>query len=228
MNDIFKLGENFLNISPLTSAINILLAFALSFVIAWVYKKTHRGLSYSQSFVFSLIMMGTLVSVVMMVIGNSVARAFTLLGSFTIIRFRSAIKDTKDMAFIFWALVTGLAVGTGNYLIAITTTIVTILIVLFLSKINFGSMRSYDHILTFSLELVAGQRDDIYKDVFSKYLKNNSLFNLNTKEDNKKINFTFSIKLINDDNLNKFISELKELGGISQVNLITSKDDIEY
>lgn len=227
MENIFGLGENFLNISPLTAMINIALAFALSLIIAWVYKKTHRGLSYSQSFVFTIILMGTLVSVVMMIIGNSVARAFTLLGSFTIIRFRSAIKDTKDMAFIFWVLVTGLAVGTGNYLIAATTTGLVILIVLFLSKINFGSMRSYDHILTFSLEASMAQ-NETYKGVFSRHLKSDSLLNLNAKEEDKRMNFTYSVKLINEDGLNKFVSELKEVAGISRVNLITAKDDIEY
>ncbi len=216
-----------LNISPLTAVINIAMAFALSLVIAWVYKKTHRGLSYSQSFVFTLVIMGTLVSVVMMIIGNSVARAFTLLGSFTIIRFRSAIKDTKDMAFIFWALVTGLAIGTENYIIAIITTALVIGIVLILSKFNFGSIRSYDLILTFSIE---GEYvpSDVYLPVFNKYLSSQNLLNVNTKEDSKRMNFTFSVKLIEDDGTNNFVADLRATAGIKNVNLISSREDIEY
>jgi uncharacterized membrane protein YhiD involved in acid resistance len=227
MPNFLTSGGDLLNISPLTAVINIAMAFALSLVIAWVYKKTHRGLSYSQSFVFTLVIMGTLVSVVMMIIGNSVARAFTLLGSFTIIRFRSAIKDTKDMAFIFWALVTGLAIGTENYIIAIITTALVIGIVLILSKFNFGSIRSYDHILTFSIE---GENvpTDVYLPVFNKYLSSQNLLNVNTKEDSKRMNFTFSVKLIEDDGTNNFVADLRATAGIKNVNLISSREDIEY
>lgn len=225
--DILNLGGDLLNVSPLVTVVNIAVAFILSLVIAWVYKKTHRGLSYSQSFVFTLILMGTLISVVMMVIGSSIARAFTLLGAFTIIRFRTAIKDTRDMAFIFWALVTGLAVGTGNYLIALITTVLVILIVLFLSRIKFGSIRNYDYILTFSLDTTFAP-SDVYQSMFGRHLKTHTLLNLNAKEDGKKLDFVFNLRFVDENDLNKFITELKGLGGIGNVNLISSKEDIEY
>lgn len=227
MPDILNVGGSLLTTNPLTAVINIAVAFLLSLIIAWVYKKTHRGLSYSQSFVFTLVLMGTLISVVMMVIGNSIAAAFTLLGAFTIIRFRTAIKDTKDMAYIFWALVTGLSIGTGNYLIALITTVLVILIILFLSKINFGSIRNHDHILTFVLDTNIAP-SDAYQMTFNRYLKSHSLLNLNTKNEGKKLDFTFNIKFIDDDNLNKLVSDLKNVGGINPINLISAREDIEY
>ena len=117
--------------------LNIVVTFVLSFVIALVYKKTHKGLSYSQSFVFTLVLMSVIVSVVMMIIGNSLARAFGLLGAFSIIRFRTAVKDTKDTGYIFFALAIGMAVGTGSYNIAVVGTILILLVILILDKINF-------------------------------------------------------------------------------------------
>lgn len=227
MSDILSLEGGFLNISPLTAIVNIVVAFALCLLIAWIYKITHKGLSYSQSFVFTLVLMGTLISVVMMVIGNSVAVAFTLLGAFTIIRFRTAIKDTKDMAFIFWALVIGLAVGTSNYVIAVIATILVSLIVWFLYKFNFGSIKNHDHLLTFKLD-TNHSSTDVYKSVFDKYIKTHSLLSLNAKDENKRLDFVFNIKFINEIDSHKLVNELREIVGVDNVNLISAREDIEY
>lgn len=211
----------------LTVLTKIAVAFALSFVIAWFYKKTHKGLSYSQSFVLTLIFLTILISVVMMVIGNSIAKAFTLLGAFTIIRFRTAIKDTRDIAFIFWALVTGMSVGTGNYTIATITTAMLIIIVLFLSKINFGSIRNYDHVLSFVID-AEKTKSDAYKPVFERYLKRETLLNINSRDGGKKIEFTFNITFVNDKEAAEFVTGLKSTFGVEEVNLLTAKEDIEY
>ena len=76
---------------------NLVISFFLGFVISLVYKKTHKGLSYSQSFVLTNIFLAVIVSMVIMIIGNNLARAFALVGALSIIRFRTVIKDTKDI-----------------------------------------------------------------------------------------------------------------------------------
>ena len=88
-----------------TAALAMLLAFVLSQVIAWVYIYTHAGLSYSRAFVQSIILLSVIISVSMMVIGNSLAIAFGLIGALSVIRFRNVLKDTRDTSFIFAALV---------------------------------------------------------------------------------------------------------------------------
>jgi hypothetical protein len=119
--------------APFSSAgavvFNLLLSFVLVLIVSWVYKKTHKGLSYSQSFVMTLILAGVIISAVMMIIGNNIARAFGAFGAFSIIRFRTAIKDAKDIAYLFLVLAIGMAVGTRNYLIAVATTVVSLLII---------------------------------------------------------------------------------------------------
>ena len=99
---------------------NLGLACVLGLIISLIYKKTHTGLSYSQSFLITIIFVTVIVSMVMMVIGNSLARAFALVGALSIIRFRTVIKDTKDTAYVFIALAAGMAAGTSSYLLAIS------------------------------------------------------------------------------------------------------------
>ncbi|OUC07886.1 membrane protein, partial [Litorilinea aerophila] len=99
--------------------ITVVLSFLLSLVIAWVYRETHRGATYVQSFVHTLILMSMVVGIVMLIIGSNIARAFTLVGALSIVRFRNAIKETRDVGFIFFAMAIGMACGTRFYLLAI-------------------------------------------------------------------------------------------------------------
>src|SRR3989338_6815684 len=102
---------------------NIFLSFGLSLLIAIIYKKTHRGLSYSRSYVESMVMMSVLAAIAMMILGNNLVRALGILGVFTLIRFRTVIKDTKDATYLFFALAIGMGVGTGNYVISFIGTV---------------------------------------------------------------------------------------------------------
>ena len=105
--------------SPIEIVTNTLLAFILGIFISFIYKKSHKGLSYSQSFMLTLVFLTIIISLVMMIIGNNVARAFALVGALSIIRFRTVVKDTKDTAYIFMCLCSGMACGTSSYFLGI-------------------------------------------------------------------------------------------------------------
>src|SRR5206468_5735679 len=94
--------------------LGLLLAFAGGHVIAWVYMWTHTGLSYSRSFVNSLIVMPTVVALVMMVLSNNLVTAFGLMAVFAIVRFRNILRDTLDTAYILCVIVIGMAAGTDR------------------------------------------------------------------------------------------------------------------
>lgn len=214
-------------LSPATMTVGIIAAFILALFIAFIYKRTHKGLSYSQSFVFTLVLLGPLVAVVMLIIGSSVARAFTLFGAFTLIRFRTAIKDTKDIAFVFWALVTGLAVGTGNLVLAVISTLLIASIVMILSRINFGSLRNYDAVLTFTSDPERGAAGG-YRTIFDKYLKSTNLLRAGGAREGKKMEMSFHIQLLRGRDLEQFLQELRRTPGIDEVHMMTAKGDIEY
>ena len=108
-----------LNYSYAEIVINMTVALAIGVLLSIVYRLTHTGLSYSQSFSQTVVFVALIVAIVMMVIGGSLARAFALVGALSIIRFRTVLKDTKDMAYIFGALALGMAAGTSNYFLAV-------------------------------------------------------------------------------------------------------------
>src|SRR6266481_1594147 len=99
--------------------LGLLLAFGCGHVIAWVYMLTHSGLSYSRTFVNSLIVMPSLVALVMMVLSNNLITAFGMMAVFAIVRFRNILRDTLDTTYILTVLVIGMAAGTQKYASAI-------------------------------------------------------------------------------------------------------------
>ena len=109
--------------SPSDVILALTLSFFLALIVGWVYKVTHRGTSYTQSYVHTLVLMGMVVAIIMLVIGSNIARAFTLVGALSIVRFRNAVKETRDVGFIFFVMAMGMAVGTRFYLLAIISTL---------------------------------------------------------------------------------------------------------
>ena len=226
MLDLFLINaDNFYK--PENIIVNIFIAFIFALIICVVYRKTHKGLSYSQSFTFTLFMITIVGCVLMMVVGNSLARAFALFGAFSIIRFRTAIKDSRDIAFVFFALVIGMAVGTNNHMIALISTILICLIIVILSKINFGSIRKFNYILNFSA-LKNKDISDRYQAVFDKYLQESELLNVGSRQKGKYLDYSFNVRFFDDSISDKFASDLHKIKYIQEVDLISAEKDIEY
>lgn len=118
---------------------NLLLAYVLAQFIAWLYVWTHRGLSYSRNMVHSIVLLGMIVTMVMLVVGDSIARAFGLVGALAIIRFRTVVRDARDTTFIFLALAVGIAIGAQHAVVAILGTIVISLVAALLQFTDFGT-----------------------------------------------------------------------------------------
>jgi uncharacterized membrane protein YhiD involved in acid resistance len=137
--------------NDLFSYIDVMLAMALTtllcLLLSFVYRKTHRGVFYSQSFLIALVLMGVATSVVMMIIGTNIARAFSLVGALSIIRFRTAVKDTRDTAFIFLAIVVGMGIGTKFYGISILLAFFASSFVLAAHHFDFGLKKKSEKFL---------------------------------------------------------------------------------
>lgn len=214
------------NYAPLVILVNLLAAFGLGIIISLAYKANHRGLSYSQSLVFSFVLLSVTASAVIMVIGNNLARAFGLVGALSIIRFRTVVKDTKDTAYVFFALTIGLATGTSLYAIALISTAIYIAVDTILTRTNFASIRKHEYIVRFSFN-PERQTDDAYKDVFDRFLVYSHLVDINViSKDN--VEYSYNIQLKKEARLNDFINELNKIEGLSNLNIVTSRMDIEY
>ena len=208
-------------------AIGLGAAFVLSLLVALVYRATHRGLSYSQGFTVSLILIGFLIASVAMIIGNSLALAFAAFGALSIIRFRTAIKDPRDIAFVLLVVAVGLGSGSRNYILAAATAILACLVACVLYKMNFGSIRKYDYVLSFSAEAAQFQNAKL-REIFTEFLKFDQLLNVVTRENGKIIDHSFNIKFINTEEIEKFARRLSALPGVSDIDIISAKNDIEY
>lgn len=221
--------ENIASIyNPQEILINLTLSFILGVAISIVYKKTHKGLSYSQSFMITNIFVAVIVCMVIMIIGNSLARAFALVGALSIIRFRTVVKDTKDTAFIFWSLAAGMAAGTGSYFLAISGTIIISIIAFILHKTNFGSIIKSEFILQFRIESKNNKLSETFIKIIQKYTSSNVLLNSEISDDGKNIKVSYDVVLKEDQNQTELIKELSELEGLSEIVIVAAKSDVDY
>jgi uncharacterized membrane protein YhiD involved in acid resistance len=212
-------------ISAAVVIFNLILALILEVAIAWTYKRTHRGIAYSQSFLFTLVMMGLIVTAIMMVVANNIIGAFALLGAFALIRFRTIVKETRDIAFLFLALAIGVAVGTNNYAVAIIVTIFIGTLILVLHRINFGSLVRRGFILTF----LAGHGHDEknLEPIFNEFLTECRLLHIKGFKEGER-EFAYIIKPKDEQRLNTFINSLETLPNLSQPSIITGHETSEY
>lgn len=130
--------------------LSVVLSTVLALVMGLVYRVTHTGISYSRSFVLSMVIMAITISFIMLIIGSNLARAFSLVGALSIVRYRNALKDSRDTAHIFLVMAIGMACGVKLYLMAISFTVFAGIILIMLDRLGFGSVNRSMRLLQFS------------------------------------------------------------------------------
>ena len=215
-----------INYSPLEMVVNMSLALVLGILMAMVYRHTHKGLAYSQSFTLTIVFVTLIVSMVIMVIGSSLARAFALVGALSIIRFRTVVKDTKDTAFVFAGLSLGLAAGTGNYFLAVSGTVFISVLAIVLHKINFGAIYKSEFILRFRFDQNFGS--GAYLETIAEYAKRSNLLHVESAGEGRFLKLTYDIVLKEGAASDQLISAMDKTEGTSEIVLIASKNDVDY
>jgi hypothetical protein len=138
-----------------TALVAVLGAYVLSQAIAFVYIWTHQGISYSRSLVVTLVVAGLISTVLMLSIGNNLARGFGIVGTLALIRFRTQMPDPLDMIFVFASFAAGVAAGTGNIATGAIGTAVFLLVVAVLQLTGFGSRHLFDGVLRVQMPALA-------------------------------------------------------------------------
>ncbi|MBI4789287.1 MAG: DUF4956 domain-containing protein [Chloroflexi bacterium] len=197
----------------------LLLSFGLCSAIGWVYQITHRGASYTQSFVHTLVLIGMVVAVVMLVIGSDIARAFALVGSLSIVRFRNAVKETRDVGFIFLTIAVGMAIGTKFYLLAMITTVFISLIVLIMTRFNWYARRVVSQILKVQVTNNV-EYSTLFDGLFLKYTSHSELISVDSVHNGMLTELIYSVGLKKQGKVAEFLSEIKKLNGQNRVTLI--------
>ncbi len=205
--------------------LHLLVALVCGIMISVVYRQTYKGLSYSTTFVNSLIMLTMITSVVIMVIGNNLATAFGLVGAMSIIRFRTAVKDTQDIMFIFFALAIGLASGVGIYEVALLGTIIVGVVFYIIVKVNMSAPRKRDFLLQM---VVSAKTNDGFDAslVIGKFCRKYSLVNVKAlgEENNQYLELSYYIKLKKEENSQVLVKELKLMDNVQHVNLFFDEE----
>ncbi len=215
-----------LNISNLTNEFAItdmilvmVLGFALSAAIGWIYQITHRGTSYTQSFVFTLVLNGMVVALVMLVIGSDIARAFSLVGALSIIRFRNAVKETRDVGFIFFTMAIGMAIGTGFYLLAIAGTIFISAVIVLMTRGNWFARDMSSHILHIQVPSEV-PFETLFDRVLSRHTTSSELISADSVQNGTLNELTYSIRLKKSSQVQELLTEIGNLNGSNKVTLL--------
>lgn len=217
-----------INLFPATVSeifLNITVALLCGLFIARLYKATYRGTGYSVAFTNSIVMLAMITSVVIMVIGNNLARAFGLVGALSIIRFRTAIKDTQDIVFIFFGLAMGLASGAGFHKIAIIGTLTVGAILYFLSKSPLLTARHKEYLLQFASSSI-GDDTALYMPIIEKYCKQHKVINVKSIEGHDLLELSYYIRFKDESKSDDFIRELKKLPEIKDINLYFDEEEV--
>lgn len=126
-----------------TILLSLLMAFAVGVFIAWIYRRNYRGVMYSNNFSLTLVLMTLITCPVVMCIRESVALSMGMVGALSIVRFRTAVKDPLDTAYMFWALTMGILLGAGAFFLTAVTVVGIALLITVLVRVQARKMNSY-------------------------------------------------------------------------------------
>jgi Domain of unknown function (DUF4956) len=224
--------QNFFNTlssgaEPITPALMVLAllgAFIGGQIVAWCYMWTHSGLSYSRSYVQSLVMIALVVTLVMIIVGTNVFVAFGLFGAFAVIRFRNVLKDTRDTAFVFMELAIGLAAGTLNFKALIIGVAAFVLVALYLSYTNFGSLDSSDTLIHLRAPRECYPHIEA---VFHRHCQRNSMVSRHSDAQSEDTDWSWRVLMRDPHRADEFLEELRALEGVNDVSLLFQGDPLE-
>ena len=213
--------------TPENVLLSLLLAFVLGQVLAWVYYFTHSGLSYSKTFVQSLVLITVVVAIIMAVIGNNIITAFGLMGALAIIRFRNVVKDTRDIVFIFCSLVIGMAAGSQRYAIAVIGTVILSLITIYLYLTGFGLHQSYNGFLRFSFNGHIAPKHPVFT-ILKRFCGNFTLISAqNNGLGSSKVEYAYQLMIRNAGENEQMLVELEKIEGVKNISLTMQEQLLE-
>ncbi len=213
-SDVFK--SSFLSNVNSFSTLDVLLALGLSFVLGLfifaIYKKTYSGVMYSDSFGVSLIAMSMITSLVILAVTSNVVLSLGMVGALSIVRFRTAIKEPMDIAFLFWSIAVGIVLGAGLLPLAVIGSVIIGIIIVIFSTRKVGDT---PYILVVNCEGEECEKiaaEMIKADAKKSILKSKSVSKVG-------VELTYEIRIKGDDT--RFINKISKVNGVTNTVLVT-------
>ncbi len=213
-SDIFKSSflENISSVSILDMALALILAFGLGIFIFLIYKKTYNGVMYSSSFGVTLIALTMITTVVILAVTSNVVLSLGMVGALSIVRFRTAIKEPLDIAFLFWSIAVGIVLAAGMIPLAVIGSVIIGLILLV-----FVNRKSHSNPYIVVLQCANHESEQAAKAYLEKRTNRCVVKSKTAQKGSIELNLEIRLK---DDNTD-FINELSEMNGVSSAVLVS-------
>lgn len=209
-----------------SAAVAIVLAFALAQLISGVYILTFRGLSYSRSFVQGIPLGAIVTSMLMLAIGDSIAAGIGLAGGLSIVRFRTTMRDPRDMVFVFAGLGVGIACGLRSYPAAVSATMIFCVAAWLLFGVSYGSRRQYDGVLRFVAPSVSGTSAEVGA-VLDRHTAHWVLVSLREAAQGDRMEHAYHVRVPDPDARGVLLEDLAALEGVADLSLFLQEPTLE-
>ncbi|WP_315794005.1 DUF4956 domain-containing protein [Paenibacillus sp. BIC5C1] len=206
--------------------ITIGLAIIMGAIISLTYMKTNQS-TYSQSFTLTMVVLPVIVAIIILLIGSNIARAFSLAGAFSIIRFRSAPGDPKDIAYVLFTMASGLACGVGAFGYAVLFTIILCVLMFVLSRFNFGAKKSQQKTLKVTIPENLSYEEAL-EEVFHKFNVVHELKKIRTTELGSLYELVYNVTIHESVNQKEFLDMIRTRNGNLDISLTMSPTTTEY
>lgn len=206
--------------------LGLILAFLFGQILAWVYMITHAGLSYSRSFVNSLVVIPVLVALVMQVLSNNLVTAFGLMAIFAIVRFRNILRDTLDTTYILSVIVLGLACGTQKFTTAALGCFLIVIVFLMLWYTAFGSRHRHDLILNLHWARPLSELTFLNR-LLTRHALRTHCASQRSHEGYEGTDLSYRLLLRDSGRVEDLLREIREVEGVSRVTSLTAEEESE-
>lgn len=204
----------------------LLLSFILSMVISAVYRWTFQGLSYSRSYIHTQILAAIITTVLIIAIGNNLARGLGILGTLAIVRFRTPVRDPRDIIFLFATIVIGIACGAHVYDVATVGTLAFSIAALLLHWSPYASRREYEGLLRFALPSSSNEETSL-QSLFQQYCSSSHIMAMREAVQGDVTEYAYQIRLRDASYRADLLEALHQIEDISEVSLLMQRSTVE-
>jgi uncharacterized membrane protein YhiD involved in acid resistance len=208
----------------------LVLAFVLGLAIAWVYKRARRADGESDSFGVTLVLLTILIAMVTQVIGDNVARAFSLVGALSIVRFRTVVRDTQDTAYVIFAVAIGMAMGANHPTVALCGLAVVGGAALLLRRRSMTLPPPTDEQLPYALHIrmaLGHDADALLGATLDQFVSGRRLVSVTTARQGMSIDASYHAALRGDNHASALVNALNRIDGVQNVELHRREEQVD-
>ncbi len=205
----------------------LVLSFLLAMVFAAVYQITFRGFTYSRSYVHTMVLGSMVTCMLIMAVGNNLARGMGILGTLAIIRFRTPVRDPRDAMFLFACLGVGIACGARMPLVAGIGTLAICAAALLLHWLPFASRREYEGLLRFIMPVNNKKAEESLQDILARYCTSFFLLGMREAEQGESVEYSYQIRLADPSYQQDLVMAFKKDGNFGDPVLLMQRTTVE-